>query len=280
MSDDDAYEKQILPHKLSIVAKRRPCVDPIRDDGRGTGPCEGSLRPPMVDYPKYASFGSAYSDMHHMDIKIPGEHTFEGKRYDAEFQIFHTHHTIARINSIAIPVRGVPGGYNEEFQWILDEFQNVYDQHQAECEASRRNLRQQQQSQLEPPSLTNDMANDSRELFNIHLFKFNPYSDSLMPGMWFYRYDGSITEPPCRELTWWVMDEPATISLEQLDQLKRLLFTHVDSNCHPTSVHNSDQMSVRPIQPLGEDRVIQYCPAGSFKSDIEKGRKPAKRCRA
>lgn len=283
LSDDDAFEKQILPHKLSIVSQRRPCTDPIRDDGRGEGRCEGSLRPPMVDYPKYASFGSAYSDMHHMDIKIPGEHTLEGVRFDAEIQMFHTHHTIDRISSIAVPVRGVPGVYNEEFQWILNEFQNVYDRHQGECDASRRNLRQQKEP-MQQQSQT-ESATDSRELqFNkppdIHRQKFNPYADALMPGMFFYRYDGSITEPPCRELTWWVMDEPAIIGLAQLNQLKTLLFTHVDGDCNPTSVHNQDQMSVRPIQPLGEDRVIQHCPAGSFKSDIAKGRKPAKRCRA
>jgi len=246
----------------------------------------------MVDYPRYASWGSAYSDMHHMDIKIPGEHTLEGVRFDAEFQMFHTHLSNDRASSIAVPVRGVPGVYNQEFQWILNEFQNVYNRHKVECDASRRNLRQekeslQQQSQPEPepPLVTNSTVTDARELqFNdppdIHRRKFNPYSDALMPGMFFYRYDGSITEPPCRDITWWVMDEPAIIGLGQLNQLKRLLFTHVDGDCNPTSVHNKDQMSVRPIQPLGEDRVIQHCPTGSFKSDIAKGRNPAKRCRA
>ena len=100
-----------------------------------------------------------------------------------------------------------------------------------------------------------------------------------MPGMFFYRYDGSITEPPCKDITWWVMDQPAIISIDQLQQLKILLFSHVDANCQPTSVHNVNQSSVRPIQPLGQDRVIQHCPAGSFRSDISKGRPQAKRCR-
>ena len=265
--DDDAFEKQILPHKLSIVTKRRPCKTEwgVLKNGFGTGHCRGVDRPPMVDYPKYASNGASASDMHHMDIKIPGEHTLEGEEpFDAEFQLFHAHLTHPRVSSIAIPVRATAKGFNQEFQWILDEFQEVYDRHYAECAATltQRNLRQQHEQ------------NHTR-----HATFFNPYSDALMPGMFFYRYDGSITEPPCKAITWWVMDQPAIISINQLQQLKILLFSHVDSNCQPTSVHNVNQSSVRPIQPLGEYRVIQHCPAGSFRSDISKGRPQAKSCR-
>ena len=109
--------------------------------------------------------------------------------------------------------------------------------------------------------------------------KFNPYSEAFMPSIFFYRYDGSMTEPPCMDITWWVMYDPMTISLGQLDQLKRILFTHVDPDCTPTSVHNADQSVARPIQPLGEDRDIELCDPKTFRSDIDKGRGPGNICR-
>ena len=282
LSDDEYFEKQILPHKLSIKNRRRSCLN-VNEDGTGRGSC-GGRKPPMVDFPKYAASGSDYADLQHTDFKIPGEHTLEGERFDAEIQLMHVHLTAPRVAGIAIPVRAKADGFNREFQYILNEFQKVWDDDKAKCEASKRNLRQQPQTsswdEVEEPILYPN-ATSSRELQdNINRRHFNPYTDELMPGMFFYRYDGSITEPPCLDITWWVMDKPCVISFGQLNQLKKLLFGHVDENCKPTSVHNKDQEVVRPIQPLGEDRVVQHCPAGSFKSDAAKGRKPGKRCRA
>jgi hypothetical protein len=98
LSDDNAYTKEILPHKLSVVAKGRPCLN-VEENGFGVGDCDTN-RPPTVDYPKYSSAGSDYSDMHHFDIKVPGEHTLEGESFDAEIQIFHVHLSDARFTSI------------------------------------------------------------------------------------------------------------------------------------------------------------------------------------
>ena len=91
----------------------------------------------MADYPRYASAGSAYSDLHHVDIKVPGEHTIEGEAFDAEMQLFHTHQTYSRLSSIGVPIRATNDGYNEEFQWILESFEVIYQQNRAACEGSR-----------------------------------------------------------------------------------------------------------------------------------------------
>ena len=74
------------------------------------------------------------------------------------------------------------------------------------------------------------------------------------------------------------MMEPMTISLDQLEQTKRLLFTHVDGDCQGTSVHNENQSVARPIFPLGENREIEECAAGSFPTDEEKGKGDGNRC--
>lgn len=229
----------------------------------------------MVDYPKYSSDGSDYSDMHHLDIKVPGEHRFDGvEPFDAELQLFHTHLSDGRLSSIGIPVRATESDFNAEFQEILDEFQIVYSRHALECAANARRLRG------EPPL---QAANSTERELVSHL-RFNPYSNAFMTTIFFWRYDGSLTEPPCVPMSWWVMDAPMLISFEQLQQIKRLLFTHVDSNCHKTSVHTEEQSVARPVQPLNRDstddrQFPQHCKPGSFRSDLEIGRGEGKRCR-
>jgi len=220
--------------------------------------------PPRADYPRYSSDGSSYSDLINYDIKVPGEHTIKGESFDAEIQMLHMHPHDPRVSSIGILVRAKEDGFNADFQEILDLFQTVYDEDALEC--SRRNLKQEQES-YSPPSQRRVQSTK----------RFNPYLESLMPTIFFYRYNGSITEPPCKDITWWVMELPMIISPEQLNQVKRILFTHVDEDCNPTSVHNADQSVARPIYPR-DDGEIQDCSEGSFKADEEKGNGIARKC--
>ena len=117
---DPIYTKKlILPHKLSLVFSRRPCLDP--DDLA----CDQG-RPPLADYPDYSSTTTPWSDMLNLDIKVPGEHTLEGEVFDAELQMLHTHlqPEPARLSSIGVPIRATADGYNTEFQILLTQFQN------------------------------------------------------------------------------------------------------------------------------------------------------------
>lgn len=102
-----------------------------------------------------------------------------------------------------------------------------------------------------------------------------------MPTIYFYRYNGSITEPPCKDVTWWVMSEPTVISHAQLIQLRRILFTHVDENCARTSVHNADESSARPIFPAGDlvNDGIEKCTSAHFEPDDRKGRGRGRECK-
>ncbi|KAG7336523.1 Eukaryotic-type carbonic anhydrase [Nitzschia inconspicua] len=110
---------------------------------------------------------------------------------------------------------------------------------------------------------------------------FDPFHKSLWPSIYFYRYDGTITEPPCTGITWFVMQRPMIISRDQLAQIKRLLFTHRDGNCRSTSVHNANQSVARPVfRGTNDQSKIENCLQGTFKSDVDKGRLPGNRCRA
>ena len=267
-------------------------------------------RPPIVDYPGYSSTTTANSDLLNVDIKVPGEHTLEGVPFDAEIQMLTTHldPNPARTASIGLPIRARSnGGFNAEFQLLLDLFQRTYDSDAELCRQNRRrNLRSGGQNTTATGSANTTSQEDRYDDDIYYAFsdsddsideqqktmmmrdlqqqrnlsdvpqrdKFDPFSEAFMPGIFFYRYDGSITEPPCMDVTWFVMMEPMTISVEQLNQIKRILFTHQDpdESCRRTSVHNADQSVARPIYPLGENREIQKCGPGSFISDEEKGR--------
>lgn len=65
----------------------------------------------------------------------------------------------------------------------------------------------------------------------------------LLPGNWaYYRFNGSLTTPPCTEGVWWlVLKTPAPVSQEQVNR-----FTHVMH--HPNN---------RPVQPLNARPVLQ-----------------------
>ena len=279
---------------------RRECLDV--DSSR----CSDN-RPPIADYPRYSSGLTAYSDLLNLDIKVPAEHTMEGETFDAEIQMLHTHldPSPARVSSIGLLLRATSNGFNYEFQQLLDMFQRTYNDHADGC---RRRQLKTQQSNLRgmdgTTTMTTSTIDDTDHEFNedsIYRYsnesstgfgrqrkvqgvpqelKFDPYSEAFMPGIFFYRYDGSITEPPCLDITWWVMMDPMIISFDQLRQIKHILFTHVDEEtCERTSVHNRDQSVARPIYPLGSDREIQKCGPGTFISDEAKGRGPGNICR-
>jgi carbonic anhydrase len=256
--------------------------------------------PPMADYPRYASGDliiQAYSDMHHFDIKVPSEHTINGTMFDAEIQMFHTSLVMPRMSSLGIVIRADPDAYdNPDYQIILNEFGMVYNLHALECAQKRlrerRNLRLSSlrrgatggmntivEEEEEEAYLASEIKKITDRQLQFRSDNFDPYSENIMTTMFFYRYDGSITEPPCRDITWWIMKDPMVISTRQLFETKRLLFSHVDSDCTATSVHNSDQSVARPLFGLGEDRDIQYCRDGDFRSDADKGRPPGNECR-
>jgi len=68
-------------------------------------------------------------------------------------------------------------------------------------------------------------------------------AESLLPANRdYYRFNGSLTTPPCTEGVWWlVMKQPASASMEQIER-----FAHVMH--HPNN---------RPLQPVNARPVLQ-----------------------
>jgi len=272
-------DKQIHHNKLRLQYQRRPCADyddPICDEPD----------PPYADFPN--NWGG-FADVMHIDFKVPSEHMIEGQRYDAEMQIFHLHPSRRRTPTVTVVIRATPNGYNYYLQPALDAFQYVYNVHRAKCSAKRRRERKlvsEMDAILGDPETQKDYdidyktwadystdleAPDFEEQRELHerLLQYgvwNPHDFALVPSLYFYGYEGSLTEPPCGEwVTWFVCDVPMIISTDQLEQMKRLIFTHVDEDCNPTSTHHKQSVA-RPIQESG-GRPVWHCTPADYAPD-------------
>ena len=224
----------------------------------------------------------------HIDFKVPSEHTIWGERFDAEMQIFHLHPDRRRMPTQSVLIRAKDSGYNYYFQEALDAFQYEYDMNKAQCAIRQRRERQlisefheamgspmTTQNNTDYNTWTEFSTEYDRPDFEEHstekerLLNFgswDPHHEMLIPTIHFYRYDGSLTEPPCGEwVSWFVADKPMIISHQQLEQMKTILFTNYDAGCRKTSVH-FQQSVARPIRPTGR-RPIWKCTAKDFGPD-------------
>ncbi|KAL0339703.1 UNVERIFIED_CONTAM: Alpha carbonic anhydrase 4 [Sesamum radiatum] len=69
-----------------------------------------------------------------------------------------------------------------------------------------------------------------------------------IPGREYYRYNGSLTTPPCSEnVTWTVFKRVKTVSIEQIHALK-------------DAIHDGNIGNARPIQPLNGRTVYIFEP--------------------
>jgi carbonic anhydrase len=81
------------------------------------------------------------------------------------------------------------------------------------------------------------MAGSKKEL------PFNVSADDILPvNQDYYRFNGSLTTPPCSEgVLWLVMKQPITVSKEQIQQFRDMM----------------QQPTNRPIQPINARPVLE-----------------------
>ena len=272
---DAVVEKRILSNKLQINYPRRPCENVNLTE------CS-EPDPPHADFP---NGWSKSADLMKIDIKIPSEHWIEGQRFAAEMQMFHLHPLRSRVAAWSVLIRDEPNGYNYYFDQALREFQKEYNHNQGLCNLFRANQTAtltrstfETNETLPPTFSTGDNGNATvfaepgltnstqRQLQQLLGPVWNPYHIKLIPTIHFWRYDGSLTEPPCAEMvSWFVADKPMIISTAQLMQMQRILFTNVDATCHGTSVHQ-DRKVARPLQ-MSDERDIRLCTSDDFVAD-------------
>lgn len=157
----------------------------------------------QANYDKGSSFvvdGTKY-ELKQFHFHVPSEHTLSGKHFDMEMHLVH------QSDSNGLAVVGVlieNGSYNRAFSPVLD----------------------------------NLPTNSGEEL---HLYHLTLNANELLPGERFsYRYDGSLTTPPCTEdVKWFVLVPPVELSESQI-----ALFDAIIENNN------------RPVQPLNSREVV------------------------
>ena len=273
-------DKQIHHNKLRLKYQRRPCSD-MED------PVCSEPDPPHADFPN--NWGG-FADLMHIDFKVPSEHMIEGQRYDAEMQIFHLHPSRRRTPTVSVVIQATPNGHNYYLQPALDAFEYTYNVNRAQCAAKQRRERQLVSDVHEilgdSKTHTNEHSTDfsswaefstdlddpefeeKRELHQrlLQYGVWDPHHVMLVPSIHFYGYEGSLTEPPCGEwVTWFVCDVPMIVSHAQLERMKKLIFSHVDGDCNPTSSHHRQSVA-RPIQDTG-GRPVWHCTPDDYGPD-------------
>jgi len=287
-------EKQILPSKLRFTYPRK------FDGDFGDASENDQVKGASADLPK--QWGHQLPVLH-VDVKIPSEHWMEGKQYAAEYQINLIQNREekrrgAPVISVLFDIHPEEEDHHRIGQ-MIDEFQKVYDADLAECEDFRRKQRRLGAWADDTLGAGSKIAEEARStwldepveeetkfrenLTNLRrraqeFRRWNPFHETIVRTIWFYGYEGSLTEPPCSEFVEWrIMLEPALISSRQLFQMKNILFNHVDGKCQRTSVHSTELGVARPIQNY-EGRDVYQCMCRDFIADKDRDEYGENRC--
>lgn len=138
-----------------------------------------------------------------IDLHIPSEHTVDGKHYPMEIEFIHR----SKDGQIAVVSRmAIPGRPDRTLRKIMENLP----------------MKAGQTEKLSPTALKN--AEMKKKYGN------------------YYRYNGSLTTPPCTEgVRWFIMKQPLTVSKEQYEKLKKAM----------------PQDNNRPAQALNARKVLQ-----------------------
>ena len=231
----------------------------------------------------------------HVDIKFPSEHYMDGKQYPMEYQINLIQNRLekkrgAPIVSVLFDLH-FKDKDNNHIETLIEQFEKVSQMDMEECEASQRRRRKLDaeifnlfaneedknkfNTWLDEPKeeeirFQSNLRAARRQAQENKYRKWDPWHESIVKSVWFYGYEGSLTEPPCSEFVEWrIILEPALISKRQLAKLKDLLFNHVDGNCKRTSVHSKEHGVARPLQPYN-GHSLYTCTCMDFMDDESK----------
>jgi carbonic anhydrase len=224
----------------------------------------------------------------HVDFKVPSEHLLEGERFDGEMQIVHLNPLIQRIAIEVALIKATDMGYNYYFEQALQAFEAQYEADKADClrgvhhnrgrrsqEDTNTTIGKKEFNEWDDVSINGNRTimdeqfttqGRRRQQTTPPIGIWDPHHAMLVPSLYFWRYDGSLTDPPCGEfVTWFVSDKAMTISTDQLRRMKQVLFTHVDRNCEQTSVQ-FDESVARPVQSTA-GRPVWHCTSENYAPD-------------
>jgi carbonic anhydrase len=209
-----------------------------------------------------------------MELHARSEHVIEGKRYDAELQMIHGGLGVEEggIMAVSLLIEATASADNLEFEWMLQQWEQVAEQEALDCSRRNRQLRKVSDYELksepkeEAPSLEKTQRRELQfrpspcdtDRFGAGCEPLAPrrrmYPYNLWPSIWYYGYSGSLTTPPCTNgVQWRVLEQPLQISRRQHKQLTQVLTRSRDSSCElDTKVNPTTGENFRPLQPRNQ----------------------------
>ena len=232
---------------------------------------------------------------HHVEIHIRAEHVVDGRRYDGEMQMYHLGQEDQRREMATVSVLLDASGFedNPRLQEYIDRWLEVESETKTLCASGRRLKKKKNRkgrralrssvvygeffikkvdtnsSAMYPSALEDPEHAVPEHLRRLEEMvprrKMFPYD--IWPTIYFYRYKGSITTPPCSEIiSWRVLDEPLVISRKQLNDLARLLRDYVDpETCKAANRLSNTDENFRPLQTHNHERQeLVHCTEKNF----------------
>lgn len=221
--------------------------------------------------------GSSSDDfiLQFMEIHARSEHVVNGRRFDAELQMAHmgTDSSNDRMVIVSVLIDASARGDHVEFQYMLDQWKIAADALASNCGTNRRTLRARdtvaKASSASQTVKDNDTVKSRRtqECTGSNCGpRIRMYPYSMWPSIWYYKYGGSLTTPPCSTIARWrIIDKPMTISRKQYKQLATLLRAYKDSNCKDGTVLSPTGENFRPLETVNTNfQNVQHCTQNDF----------------
>lgn len=256
---------------------------------------------PTIDVPNgYPNIWLA----HHIEVHLRAEHVLDGRRYDGEMQMYHLGTAEQKRELAAVSVLLDASGFHDDarLQEYIDEWEAAAEATNEACGlgvVSRKLRRQVKEYKSHGPVerdeffLEDDLAHlftddiestktttattsssqsmaaeqHSRRLQEIKVPRKKMFPYNIWPTIYYYRYKGMITSPPCNEIVAWrVLDEPLIISRRQLSTMARLLADYRDpKTCAKATMTSETGENVRPLQELNPTRQeVVHCTSKNF----------------
>jgi carbonic anhydrase len=173
----------------------------------------------------YVKIGTAEFEAYEWMVHTPSEHTIDGQLFPLEIQVLHKD---ASGKELAVSVLFKYGASNKFLAAVKDQVPEV------------------QQWTVEAGKASMPLSGDKPDVFNLE--NILPMGD-VHPGgdMTFYNYDGSHTQPPCKEgVSWWVSAEPVEATKDEIMNFRKAIIG-ADSTKHGNN---------RVTQPLHGRKVL------------------------
>lgn len=227
-----------------------------------------------------------------LEVHLRSEHVIDGRRFDGEIQLIHLGNNAQKRELAAPTILlDASSPFDEpKLQRFLDQWQALHDATRQRCfgnqgvqenlqsETSNSNSNDSSESSFfslldkYTSSIINFFGgNSSGNTTESHSSRYLQTSNTtlsqygqpfgprrkmfpydLFPTIYYYKYQGSITYPPCSQIVRFrVLDEPLKISRRQLRQLGALQGSYLNEHtCESASVVSPLGENYRPLQVL------------------------------